>query len=255
MALALPASETGDGPAVIVLHGLFGQGRNWQAIAKWLARGFRVHTLDLRNHGNAPWADTMSYPEMADDVAAYIADRGLSRPAVIGHSMGGKVAMTLALSGDVALDSLMIVDIAPVAYDMGFERYALSMREIDVAQAASRGDVDAALSQTVADPGVRAFLMQNLAREDDGFCWKPNLDALIDAMPALGGFPDPGDATFDGPTLFLAGATSDYVTDAAQPEIERLFPAAKVEHIPDAGHWVHADQPEAFLETAIAFLT
>lgn len=242
------------GSPVVILHGLLGSARNWTTIGKRLCDRHRVFALDLRNHGSSAWDDAMTYDDMAEDVRAFIEERALEPVTVIGHSMGGKVAMWLALLYRDLVERLVVVDIAPVRYEHSFDDYIDAMRSVDLAHAMRRSDVETELAQAIPDPGVRSFLLQNLARGEQGFAWRANLDALAMSMDDIIGWPDAGAARFDGPTLFVAGERSDYLLPEHQDEIERLFPNAELAVIEDAGHWVHAEQPAAFLARAQAFL-
>ncbi len=259
MSLDLTHTEHGtDGPPVMILHGLLGSARNWTAIAKRLGASRRVFALDLRNHGGSPWADDMTYSAMAEDVRGFMAGRGLSGAAVIGHSMGGKAAMTLALEHGELVERLVVVDIAPVAYAHGtFMPYVHAMRAVDPSAATRRGEVEERLRDAVPDPNVRAFLLQNLVSDGDGggLRWRVNLAAIEADMSDIMGFPAPeAGRTYDGPTLFLAGERSDYIRPEHHDAIRRLFPNAEIEAVPGAGHWVHAERPDAFLEQVTAFL-
>jgi esterase len=168
--------------------------------------------------------------------------------------MGGKVAMRVALLYHDLVDRLVIVDIAPVPYRHSFDDYIDAMRSVDLARMTRRSEVEADLARAIPDPGVRAFLLQNLTRGEEGFEWRVNLDALAMNMEDIIGWPDVGVARFDGPTLFVAGERSDYLLPEHQGEIERLFPNAEIAVIKEAGHWVHAEQPAAFAERVQAFL-
>jgi esterase len=259
MSLDLAYAEHGSGgPPVIVLHGLLGSARNWTAIAKRLAAAnHRVYALDLRNHGGSPWADDTGYAAMAEDVRRLMDRRGLAEAAVVGHSMGGKVAMVLALEHGERVERLVAVDIAPAAYAGGtFLSYIRPMRAIDPSGVSRRGEVDERLREAVPDSGVRAFLLQNLVSDEGGgFRWRVNLAALEAGMAEIVGFPMPeAGRAYAGRTLFLAGERSDYVRPEHRETIRRLFPNATVEVVPGAGHWVHAEQPERFLERLLAFL-
>jgi pimeloyl-ACP methyl ester carboxylesterase len=255
MSLDLSFAETGAGPPLIVLHGLFGSSRNWAGIARQLGETHRVFTLDLRNHGASPWAETMTYREMAADVAAFLAGHGLEGATVLGHSMGGKTAMLLALERGDLVGRLIVVDIAPVAYGHSHLPHIEAMRAVDLSSAARRGEVDRALQDAVPDPGLRGFLLHNLASEEGRLRWRINLAGLGDNMDALIGYPDDLEGLgYNGPTLFLAGATSDYLQTAHHAKIRTLFPAAEIDAIADAGHWVHAEQPQAFLARLRTFL-
>ena len=223
-------------------------------IAKRLAQKNRVETLDLRNHGASPWADGMTYPLMASDVRAHIERTALGPVTVVGHSMGGKAAMRFALEAPSLVARLVIVDIAPVDYDHSTGEYVEALRRLDLLGLSSRNDVDALLAEDVPEPGIRAFLLQNLLRESGGFRWRANLDVLSKAMPDLMAFPIRPHDQYRGPTLFLAGANSDYVRPSYRDAIKTLFPSADIRMIADAGHWVHAEQPAAFLAHLQDFL-
>lgn len=250
--MKLPHTATGDGPSIVILHGLFGSSRNWAGIAKILSATRRVYTLDARNHGESPWADSMAYAEMAADVAEFLAAEGIQRPVVMGHSMGGKTAMTLALGHGALVGGLVVADIAPVGHDVRFTGHVEAMRALDLATVARRADADSALADAVPEAGVRGFLLHNLATEDGGYRWRLNLDAIAANAEALAGFD--ADGSFDGPAVFIRGAESDYIQPAHHEVIHRLFPAAEIHDIPGAGHWLHADQPEAFVACLRAFL-
>ncbi|MEZ5930880.1 MAG: alpha/beta fold hydrolase [Alphaproteobacteria bacterium] len=243
------------GSPIVILHGLLGAGRNWTTIAKRLGEGHKVVTLDMRNHGSSPWADDMSYPLMAADVRAYIENAALGPVTVIGHSMGGKTAMRLALEAPSLVERLVVVDISPVDYDHSTGEYVDALRALDLEGLTSRNEVDARLEADIPDAGIRAFLLQNLVRGDEGFLWRANLDALSRAMPELMAFPRREHDYYRGPTLFLSGAESTYVTSSHRPVIKELFGRADLRVIADAGHWVHAEQPTAFLAHLQDFLS
>lgn len=255
MSLELSFAETGAGPPLVILHGLFGSNRNWASLARQLGDSHRVFTLDLRNHGQSPWAETMTYREMAGDVAAFLVGHGLEGATVMGHSMGGKTAMLLALEEGDLVGRLIVVDIAPVAYGHSHLPYIEAMQAVDLSAAARRGEVDRALRDAVPDPGLRGFLLHNLASEAGRIRWRINLAALGDNMDELIGYPnDLEGLSYNGATLFLSGAGSDYVQADYHPRIGALFPAAEIDTIAGAGHWVHAEQPQAFLARLQAFL-
>ncbi len=248
MPLALAYEEFGEGPPIVVMHGLFGSSTNWRRIARALSDRHRVISVDLRNHGRSPWAATMSYREMTEDVVALIDHLDFEKPDVLGHSMGGKVAMVLALTEPQRVGRLIVVDIAPVSYGDRYSSFTQAMRGIDTIAATSRDEIQRALNQTIPDLGTVGFLMQNLVRHNEQYDWRINLPALSAAMGELGAFPDDlGDATFDGPATLITGARSDYVGEAERKRFARYFPRARVVEIRDAGHWVHADRPEEFI--------
>lgn len=255
MALELAATEYGAGPPLAILHGLFGSGRNWTTIARHLSASRRVIALDLRNHGASPWEVSMDYVEMADDVRATLRARGHRRYALLGHSMGGKVAMTEALRHGPEIERLVVVDIAPVTYPPHHLGLVQAMRALDLGAVARRSDADARLAAAVPDAAERGFLLQNLVFDEGRARWRINLPAVEREMPGLAGFPAmPDGAAYDGPALFVAGARSEYLPRDDEPAVRRLFPRAAVERIADAGHWVHAEQPQAFLAVVERFL-
>ena len=256
MTVPLTAVEYGQGPPLAILHGLFGSGRNWTSIAQRLSKQHRVVTLDLRNHGASPWADTMDYEEMAADVRATLHARGYHRYALLGHSMGGKAAMVAALQHGAEVERLLVVDIAPVNYPPHHLALVQAMRELDLAGIERRSEADARLARSIPDPAERAFLVQNLLFEDGRARWRLNLAAIEQAMPKLGEFPDlPPTAIYNAPALFIAGGQSDYLRPEHAPAIRRRFPSAEIVRIGNAGHWLHAEQPQAFLSIVEPFLS
>jgi esterase len=256
MPLELSANEFGSGPPVAILHGLFGSGRNWRSVAQHLAAGHRVLTFDLRNHGASPWADEMSYGDMVEDLRASFRARGIERATLVGHSMGGKVAMLMALLHPDEVDRLVIVDIVPAANPPNLLAYIRAMRAADLHGVKRRAEVDVALAAAVPDPAERAFLLQNLVVDENAARWRLNLEAIERSFPQILGFPDlPAGTAYPGPALFVAGARSNYVQPEHEPGIRRLFPRARIVRIEGAGHWVHAEQPQAFLHTVGRFLS
>jgi pimeloyl-ACP methyl ester carboxylesterase len=254
--MKLSYAEYGDGPVLLVLHGLFGSARNWNTVATRLAENHRVYALDLRNHGNSPWAETMSYYDLAEDVGGFIEEHQLRSVAVLGHSMGGKTAMVLALEHGHLVDRLIVVDIAPVAYGgSDLESYVRTMQGVTLDGLKRRDEVEAQLRDTVEEAGIRSFLMQNLVYRDQHFEWRINLRALASNFPQLVDFPAAAETrVYEGRTLFLSGRFSDYVRPDHHPAIRRMFPKAEFEVIDDAGHWVHADQSERLVERVLGFL-
>jgi pimeloyl-ACP methyl ester carboxylesterase len=198
----------------------------------------------------------MSFDEMAGDVAAFIERHGLGALTLIGHSLGGKVAMRLALTRPELIERLLVVDVAPVAYAHTFGPFIEAMRQVDLAAVQRRSDADLQLLDAVPDAVLRNFLLQNLVKTDAGFVWRVNLEALAANMDELLGFPTPAaDAAYGGPTLFIAGGRSNYVQPEHRPLIERLFPSAEHAVIAGAGHWLHAERPAEFLAHVRRFLS
>jgi len=251
--MLLNAVELGTGEPLVLLHGLFGAAQNFGAIQKRLAMRRRVIALDLRNHGSSPHADSMDYALMADDVAETLAALGAVPAAVVGHSMGGKVAMALALMRPEAVTRLVAADIAPVAHHSTLRPYIAAMRAVPLTPALTRREADAALAATIPEPAIRAFLLLSLRFGPDGPAWRLNLPALDAAMPAIEGFPAFG-AAWNGPVLSLAGGRSDYVAAPGIAAFRVLLPRVRFATIPQAGHWLHAEQPDAFVAAIEAFL-
>lgn len=248
--------ETSQKPVLIVLHGLFGNRRNWGMIVKQLSDAFRIISVDMRNHGESPWSDEMTYEAMASDVAALIKHLDIAPVHILGHSMGGKAAMVLALSEPDMVDHLIVADIPPAPRDSGLLSYIQAMRKLDVASMSRRADAEAVLKETIPEAGIRTFLAQNLApRSGGGLSWRINLAVLESRFDDIVDFPDvDSDDAFMRPTLHLTGANSDYVLPRHHAEIDRLFPSSEIEAIPDAGHWLHAEQPALFLQAVREFL-
>lgn len=252
--MKLAFTESGSGRPVAFLHGLLGAGQNFGAVQKALAaRGHRVLALDLRNHGASPHAATMSYPEMAADVAETLGEAGALPAAVVGHSMGGKVAMALALAHPEAVERLLVADIAPVSYGTPlFSHYIAAMRAIPLRSGLTRREADAALAEAVPAAPLRGFLLQNLLFAENPPRWRVPLDVLAAEVDVLGGWPDPP-GRYGGKVLVLAGDSSEYILPAHHARFRALFPAARFATIP-AGHWLHAENPAAFLAETTAFL-
>lgn len=250
---ALPLATTdlggGDGPPLVIVHGLFGRRRNWQAIQKQLARKHRVVAADLRNHGDSPWDDDMTYPAMSSDIGKLIDDIDSGPAILVGHSMGGKAAMYLALDRPDLIAALVVIDISPVSYRHDYGSYIDAMKSVPLDRIERRGEAEAFLTDAVENPGIRNFLLQNLEMTGDGMAWRVNLPVIESAMPDVLGFPDTGGKVFGGRTLFVAGGNSDYIKGEDRDAISALFPQARHIKIKDAGHWVHAEKPQEILAT------
>ncbi|MFU8825701.1 alpha/beta fold hydrolase [Yoonia sp.] len=237
-----------DGPGAVPLliaHGLFGSARNWGVVARKLSETRPVIAVDMRNHADSPWFDSHSYLDMAADLAAII-DGPID---VLGHSMGGKAAMVLAVQHPDLVRKLIVADIAPVGYGHSQNGLIRAMRGVDLTRITTRAEAKTALG--IDAPGVADFLLQSLDMK--GRCWRLNLDVLEAEMDKIIGFPQIS-GSFGGPTLFLSGGNSDYVTADHRPAIKALFPAARFAKIPDAGHWLHAEKPREFMASVAAFL-
>lgn len=247
--------ENAAGLPLVVAHGLFGAARNWTALAKRLAKARPVIAVDLRNHGESPWSDETGYAAMAGDMAETIEAEAGGRADLLGHSMGGKAAMTLALTAPERLRRLIVADIAPVTYDHAHGDYIAAMRRVDLDRVSRRSDADPMLAEAISNPSLRAFILSSLTLEEGRARWTLNLDALAAGMEEILGFPErlPRE-TFDGPTLFLRGEASDYVAEPTHGAIRARFPQARIEAVAGAGHWLHAEKPEPFLAAVERFL-
>lgn len=257
---SLHAQHVGEtGEIVVFLHGLFGQGKNFTQIGKALTPDLQSVLVDLPNHGASEWTETFDYVEQADLVAEHLRSTVASDGPVhlLGHSMGGKVAMVLALRHPELVSRLAVVDISPVAHESmdEFDHLISSLSRLDLGGLASRGEADELLQEPIPEKMVRGFLLQSLVRSGDGFRWRVNLDLLHESLPAIGSFPEFDGEQFDGPVLWIAGADSSYVQDEHDSAMRQLFPRVTQTTIKDAGHWVHAEKPEVFTAVLRAFFT
>ncbi len=245
----------GEGkPPLIVLHGLLGSSRNWQSTGRDLAQHWHVLALDARNHGKSPHAAGMDYELLAGDVADWVQTRGLSRVALMGHSMGGKTAMLLACRRPELVERLIVVDIAPKDYSWVAHRHEFAaMNQLEVGHLASRAEAEMRFEAQVPNLGMRKFLATNLERNDDGsWRWIVNLPVLTAALPALEKNSLQSADRYDGPTTFIAGGRSAYVQAADHAAIQAHFPRAVIEVIPEAGHNPHMETRESFVRLALA---
>ncbi len=253
--MLLNYTEFGRGRPIIILHGLFGSSRNWQGIAKNLSNNYHVITPDLRNHGQSAHTDTMSYHDMADDILVLINSLNLNDAILIGHSMGGKVAMTSALTNSEKLSGLIIVDIAPVNYEHDFNSLLDAMNSLPLSEVKSRSDAESHLSQFINSQNLVHFIIQNLVRTEDYFDWRINLQQINTSLPELIQFPESLKGTeCHLPSLFIGGTDSNYLRNIYNPAIFEYFPAAEIKMIENAGHWLHADKPHEFLTNVKSFL-
>lgn len=243
----------GHGPPLVLLHGLFGSNENFGAVARALAGGFTIYGLDLRNHGRSPHGEAMDYAALAADVRDTMDGHALSSAHVLGHSLGGKTAMELALSHPERVRRLVVVDIAPVAYPPRHDVELEAMRGLEPDTITSRREADDRLADAVPDPGVRQFLLKNLVRAGAGFAWRIPLETIVEQYPQIAAAP-PSPGRYDGPTLFVRGGESDYLPDDAERVIRQRFPAARIGTVAGAGHWVHVEAPERFVELVRGFL-
>ncbi len=246
-----------QGDVLVVLHGLFGSSENWASIAKKLAENYQVYTLDLRNHGQSPWSDEWDYESMSQDVKEFLKAQHIQAFHLIGHSLGGKVAMHYACQYGEAegLEKLIIVDISTRAYPVHHRDILEALKSIDLNQLIGRKEADEALKSAIPEIGVRQFLLKNLQRkEDNTFAWQINLQVIDEKIENVGKALLEG-ARFEKPTLFIKGANSNYIKPEELSTFQQYFPAAALITIDQAGHWVHAEHPDTFLEVLTTFLS
>jgi pimeloyl-ACP methyl ester carboxylesterase len=254
----LHTSSLGEsGSLVVFCHGLFGQGKNWTTVAKRLAADHRVLLVDMPNHGRSAWTETFDYVAAADQVAGLLSAE--DPVALVGHSMGGKIAMLVALRHRELVERLCVVDVSPVGYRQTdeFARYISAMQRLDLAGLERRGQADEALADAVPNPVVRSFLLQNLRHHGNEWSWQPNLDLLGRDLAAIADWPEhelAGLSPYDGPVLWVAGAKSAYVTEEYAAAMDTWFPRNRRVTVKDAGHWVHSEQPDVFVEVLRRFL-
>ncbi|WP_431026354.1 alpha/beta fold hydrolase [Halomonas sp. H5] len=234
----------GEGLPLVVIHGLLGSADNWRSHLRGWQQERRVVAVDLRNHGRSPHATGMAYGEMAGDVLATLDRLGIERCHLLGHSMGGKVAITLARRHPERVASLVVADIAPVAYGHGHDAIFAALRAVEAAAPENRREVDGIMAEHVPERAVRLFLATNLVRGEGAMAWRVGLDEIEADYEAIRGEPE-GEDPFNGPTLVIRGSRSSYVTDAMLPTLREVLPEAQLVTL-EAGHWLHAEQPEAF---------
>jgi pimeloyl-ACP methyl ester carboxylesterase len=252
--MRLQALEAGQGKPLVLLHGLFGSARNWGAVQKALAAEYRVVALDLRNHGASPHAHGMGYATQAEDVAETLAALGIENAALLGHSMGGKVAMMLAVTRPDLVERLIVADIAPRPYPPALRATVGAMQAVPLHAGLTRQEADQALRAAVPEAPIRSFLLQNLRFEAAPPAWRIGLTEIAAAMPEIEAFAPPPGARFFGPALAMAGALSPYIRAEDHAGFRALFPRIAFASIPRAGHWLHAENPEGFLVTLKTFL-
>jgi pimeloyl-ACP methyl ester carboxylesterase len=255
---SLHTTTIGDtGSRIVFCHGLFGQGKNWTQIAKAFAPDHRTLLVDLPHHGRSRWDEHFDFLDIADQVAALLATD--DPVTLVGHSLGGKVAMILALRHPDLVARLCVVDVSPVGYDNAreFAGYIDAMQRIDLGSLDQRSDAEAALETAVPHPTVRGFLLQNLRREGDTWRWQVNLDVLGEELTEVSGWPEErlaGVAPYQGQVLWMGGERSDYVSDEYAGAMDRWFPHNRRVTVKNAGHWVHSEQPDVFVEVLRQFV-
>ena len=247
--------EYGEGEPLLILHGLLGASGNWHSLSRNVfARYFQVYALDLRNHGRSPHETSFDYPSMVQDVKGMLDKAGIARANILGHSMGGKVAMWLALQHADRVNRLIVVDMATRAYPPHHQHIFEGLRSLDLTQYSSRTEVDRALASYVEQVPVRQFLLKNLASNGSGsFSWKMNLESIYENYPKINEAVI-SDNAFQNPSMFVKGGASSYIREEDQPGILKLFPQTQFVTIPNAGHWVHAEAPKPFSESVLNFL-
>lgn len=247
----------GEGEPIVILHGLFGMLDNWKSIATTLSKEFMVILIDLPNHGKSPAMTPHDYPTMAEAVADFLNDHWIYNSYMIGHSMGGKVAMQLALDHPQLIKKLVVVDIAPRNYKGGHEEIISAISELDIASFNNRKEAETELLKRITDLSIVQFLLKNLTRKKtNGYEWKFHLENLINHYEdVLKNIQYTEDSQFENPTLFIRGEKSKYIVEARdEAEIKSLFPDSKIEMVADSGHWIHAEQKDAFLEAVLGFI-
>lgn len=245
-----------DNPPLVVLHGLFGDLGNWAGQCQALAEDYWVWALDLRNHGRSGWSDQHHYPAMADDLLEFLDQQQIERCLLLGHSMGGKVAMQFALDYPQRLDKLIVVDIAPVEYPPGHNEVFNGLNAVSLDTLSSRNEADQQLQPHIDEAGVRLFLLKNLYRDGQRFAWRMNLRTLEQQYSEIAKAPQPRfeHQVFDKPTLFIKGELSDYIQEGHRPAIGQLFANAQARILSGAGHWPHAEKPQPFNALVKRFL-
>lgn len=245
----------GQGAPLLILHGFLGMADNWKTLgSKYSENGFEVHLLDLRNHGRSFHATDFTYELMVEDVLHYISSKNLNKVNILGHSMGGKVAMLFAVSHPDKVERLLVADIAPKFYPPHHQRIIEGLNALDFTIISSRSEADEQLAEYLSDWGVRQFLLKNLYwKTKEQLDLRFNLEALSNAQEEIGESL-PSTSSFDGKTLFLRGSKSEYIHPDDKGEILRYFPKANVETVANAGHWLHAENPDEFFDKSMAFL-
>lgn len=251
----LHSKIVGKGSPLLILHGFLGMSDNWKTLGgKYADQGFQVHLLDLRNHGRSFHAQDFSYELMVADVLNYITSKNLKKVNILGHSMGGKVAMLFAVSHPELTDHLLIADIAPKFYPPHHQDIISGLSALDFSKITSRSQADDALSEYIPDWGTRQFLLKSLYwKTKEQLAFRFNLEVLGNAQEEIGE-PLPTTEAFQGKTLFLRGSKSEYIHPDDRSDILRYFPAATIETVDNAGHWLHAENPKQFFEKSLVFL-
>ncbi len=251
--MKLNFKKTGTGKPLVILHGLFGSADNWFSIAKELEKDFTLYLVDQRNHGDSPHSEEWNYEVMVEDLKELIDEEGLDRIYLMGHSMGGKTAMNFAVEYPERVDRLIVADIAPRYYEVHHQTILEGLNSIKLDQIKSRKEADDQLAKYIDEVGIRQFLLKSLGRNSEGFVWKINLPVITENIEEVGEELD-SDGKYEGPTLFLGGSNSNYIRQEDLPDILEHFPNYQIEFVQDAGHWLHAEKPEAVIQEVRRFL-
>lgn len=243
-----------EGQPLVLLHGLFGSSANWMGIARRLESATRIIVPDLRNHGRSPHASSMSYQLMANDLVSLMDRLEISSAHILGHSMGGKLAMMVALDYAERVNKLIVADVAPVSYPHRFDEIFTGLEAVNLSKLSNRLQADQILAETVANIQTRQYLLQNLVKQSGEWVWRFNLEQLATEIAVIAGFPELAGRSFPGDVLFIYGGNSSYLKAEYMPTIRGLFPFARMRMLPGAGHWVYAEQPEQFSQAVKAFL-
>jgi len=243
-----------DAPVLVILHGLLGSSRNWGLVTKALADKVRVHALDLPNHGQSPHQEELSFQSMADAVLEWMDSEGLNKVHLLGHSLGGKVAMFFADEHPDRLESLIVADIAPKDYEPHSQDILEAMHALDLSAIASRKEAEDALSEAIPELGMRKFVLTNLGRVPEGFQWQVNLGSILQALPSISSNPMAGKTGYAGKTLILNGETSNYIKPEDEILFQRYFPNSSLQTVPNSGHNVHFDNLPEFTEILLKHL-
>ena len=251
-------ARMGEGEPLVILHGLFGSNKNWQSLSKFFSQYFDVLALDLRNHGESFHSDVIDYPSMVNDLHYLLNQLEIKSCRLLGHSMGGKVAMLYALQYPQLVSQLVVADIAPIAYQHNFDHLIDPIMSLKLDEMDTRSDVDKALKTDISDPQLRQFLLQSLSRKPDGWCWKNNWSAIKKHFDKIIGFQIPEEAQSGSwkvniPTLFISGELSDYVDEIGKDVINHHFEKPLFRIINSANHWLHAEQPKQFTDAVMNF--
>ncbi len=250
--MKLYSQISGKGKPLIIMHGVFGMGDNWQTLGRKWSKDYQVHLLDMRNHGRSPHSEEFSYDAMSDDLLEYLDDKGIDKARIIGHSMGGKVGMLFAVLNPGRTEKLVVSDIAPKPYEPHHEKIINALQSLDLENIDSRSEADEQFS--IQDEGTKQFLLKSLYWKEKGkLAWRFNLPVIAREVEKIGEQLPPN-AIYSGPTLFVRGGESGYIKDEDMPAIESHFPEAELETIAGAGHWLHAEKPSEFNKVVDEFL-